>query len=131
MYDTVIQLKQNMQEDSKKHETSEVAKLYVSCEVICPSDIRIGNLVTDEFYENFKTIIKVDFIDSRGINLEIEDDAGNVQQYVVSGSLPTDEDISKKAQEARVEDINDSINRVGGFIVGATWMRDLLKGNYR
>ena len=65
------------------------------------------------------------------IEVKITDDAGNVQQYVVSGSLPTDEDISKKAQEARVDDINDSINRVGGFIVGATWMRDLLKGNDR
>lgn len=65
------------------------------------------------------------------IQVKITDEAGNVQQYVVSGSLPTDEDISKKAQEARVDDINDSINRVGGFIVGATWMRDLLKGNDR
>ena len=63
------------------------------------------------------------------VEIKITDEAGNVQQYVVSGSLPTDEDISKKAQEARVNDINDSINRVGGFIVGATWMRDLLKGN--
>ena len=54
-----------------------------------------------------------------------------LRKHDVSGSLPTDEDISKKAQEARVDDINDSINRVGGFIVGATWMRDLLKGNDR
>ena len=37
-------------------------------------DLCIGNLVTDEFYNSFKTIIKVDSIDERGINLEIEDD---------------------------------------------------------
>jgi hypothetical protein len=28
-----------------------------------------------------------------------------------------------------VEDMNDAINRIGGFIVGAKWMRDLLSGN--
>lgn len=61
----------------------------------------------------------------------LQEQKGNGVLPCVSGSLPTDEDISKKAQEARVEDINDSINRVGGFIVGATWMRDLLKGNDR
>lgn len=43
-------------------------------EVIKDADLRIGNLVTDEFYESCKTIIKVDSVDSRGINLEIEDD---------------------------------------------------------
>ena len=37
-------------------------------------DLCIGNLVTDEFYNSFKTIIKVDSIDERGINLKIEDD---------------------------------------------------------
>ena len=37
-------------------------------------DLCIGNLVTDEFYDSFKTIIKVDSIDECGINLEIEDD---------------------------------------------------------
>ena len=37
-------------------------------------DLCIGNLVTDEFYDSFKTIIKVNSIDERGINLEVEDD---------------------------------------------------------
>jgi len=37
-------------------------------------DLRIGNLITDEFYENFKTIITVHSINKEGINLEIEDD---------------------------------------------------------
>jgi len=48
--------------------------------VICPNDIRIGNLVTDEFYESYKTIIKVKSVGSSGINLEIEDD-GNYLEY--------------------------------------------------
>jgi len=37
-------------------------------------ELRIGNLVTDEFYDSFKSIITVESIDIRGINLEIEDD---------------------------------------------------------
>ena len=40
-------------------------------------DLCIGNLVTDEFYDSFKTIITVNSIDERGINLEIEDDGNN------------------------------------------------------
>lgn len=38
------------------------------------TELRIGNIVTDEFYESTKTIIEVESIDERGINLEIEDD---------------------------------------------------------
>jgi hypothetical protein len=56
------------------------------------------------------------------IEVKITDEAGNVQQYVVSGSLPTDEEISKQAKKYDVEDMNDAINRIGGFIVGAKWM---------
>mgnify|MGYP006147183623 CR=1 FL=1 len=37
-------------------------------------DLRIGNLVTDEFYDSFKTIIEVESLNDKGINLEIEDD---------------------------------------------------------
>jgi len=37
-------------------------------------ELRIGNLVTDEFYDSCKTIIEVDSISDRGINLFIEDD---------------------------------------------------------
>ena len=37
-------------------------------------DLCIGNLVTDEFYDSFKTIIRVESLDQRGINLDIEDD---------------------------------------------------------
>ena len=46
----------------------------VSGSVICPQDIRLGNLVTDEFYDSFKTIIEVQSVNNKGINLEIEDD---------------------------------------------------------
>jgi len=42
--------------------------------MINAQELRIGNLVTDEFYESFKTIIKVDSINDKGINLAIEDD---------------------------------------------------------
>ncbi len=37
-------------------------------------ELRIGNLVTDKFYEDFKTIIEVESISDKGINLMIEDD---------------------------------------------------------
>jgi len=37
-------------------------------------ELRIGNLVTDEFYDSCKTTIEVDSINDRGINLFIEDD---------------------------------------------------------
>ena len=37
-------------------------------------ELRIGNWVTDEFFDTFKTFIKVDSINNKGINLEIEDD---------------------------------------------------------
>ena len=46
---------------------------YISGSVIS-RDLCVGNLVTDEFYDSFKTIIKVYSIDDRGINLAIEDD---------------------------------------------------------
>ena len=34
----------------------------------------LSPLLTDEFYDSFKTIITVNSIDERGINLEIKDD---------------------------------------------------------
>ena len=36
-------------------------------------ELRIRNLVTDEFYDSFKTIIEVYSINNRGINLFIDD----------------------------------------------------------
>lgn len=60
--------------NTNKHQAPQLPQTAVSGSVIYPNDIRIGNLVTNEFYESFKTIIKVESIDNRGINLEIEDD---------------------------------------------------------
>ena len=37
-------------------------------------ELRIGNYVTDQFFDTFKTFIKVYSINNKGINLEIEDD---------------------------------------------------------
>ena len=37
-------------------------------------ELRIGNLVTDEYYEHFNTLITVESISEKGINLRIEDD---------------------------------------------------------
>ena len=37
-------------------------------------DLRIGNLVTDEWYDSFKTVIEVESIIEKGINIEIEND---------------------------------------------------------
>lgn len=42
--------------------------------MIHPSEITIGSLVTDEHYDTFKNIIKVESINDKGINLCIEDD---------------------------------------------------------
>ena len=42
--------------------------------MIKENELRLNNLVTDEWYDSFKTIIKVDSINEKGINLEIIDD---------------------------------------------------------
>lgn len=59
------------------------------------------------------------------------EDYAQLRLSAVSGSLPTDEEISKQAKKYDVEDMNDAINRIGGFIVGAKWMRDFISGNDR
>jgi hypothetical protein len=56
----------------------------------------------------------------------IVDNEGNEVLADVSGSLLSDAEISKYAKKYDVEDINDAINRMGGFIVGAKWSRDTL-----
>lgn len=57
------------------------------------TELHIGNLVTDEFYDNFKTIIKVDSINELGINLEIKDD-GNYPELSKQWIVPDNEMIS-------------------------------------
>ena len=42
--------------------------------MIKENELRLNNLVTDEWYDSFKTIIKVDSINEKGINLKIIDD---------------------------------------------------------
>ena len=42
--------------------------------MINANELRKNNLITDAYYESFKTIIKVDSVNEKGINLEIEDD---------------------------------------------------------
>lgn len=37
-------------------------------------ELRIGNLVTDEFYDSFKIVIEVKSINNEGINLIVEND---------------------------------------------------------
>ena len=37
-------------------------------------DLRIGSIITDEYYDSFKTVIKVESVNQYGINLYIEDD---------------------------------------------------------
>jgi len=53
-------------------------------------ELRIGNYVTDEFYDSFKTIIKVESINDNGINLTVVDD-GNwselAQRWIEPDSL--------------------------------------------
>lgn len=47
--------------------------------MIQPNDLRIGNLVSDEWFDSFKQFILVCDINARGINLEITDD-GNYSE---------------------------------------------------
>lgn len=64
------------------------------------------------------------------IEITITDDAGNVQQYVVSGSLPTDEEIIKVANgyDNSMSSMAESIWMPEGFKEGAKWMRKKLTG---
>ena len=64
------------------------------------------------------------------IEVKITDDAGNVQQYVVSGSLPTDEEIENvaKGYDNSMSSMAESIWMPEGFKEGAKWMRKKLTG---
>jgi hypothetical protein len=46
-------------------------------------ELRVGNIVTDEFYESFKKIITVESINDKGINLEVQnsDDYPEMQSH--------------------------------------------------
>jgi hypothetical protein len=50
-------------------------------------EIRLGNKLTDKFYDSFKTIITVDSINEKGVNLNIEDD-GNFSELAQHFIVP-------------------------------------------
>jgi len=56
------------------------------------TDLRIGNLLTDEFYPDFNTIITVESINEKGINLEIENsnDYPECQSHWIDPYYPFD-----------------------------------------
>ncbi len=64
------------------------------------------------------------------IEVKITDEAGNVQHYVVIGSLPTDNDIEKvaKGYDNSMSSMAESVWMPEGFKEGAKWMRKKLIG---
>ena len=67
----------------------------------------------------------------------ITDDAGNIRQYVVSGMLPTDEEIIDEAEgryPVKKHSNPDNSPYVGTqktFIHGVRWALAFVQGNYR
>lgn len=61
------------------------------------------------------------------IEVKITDEAGNVQQYVVSGSLPSREDAKNEAKK-RFKGRNHVLWKLGIFSAGAMWMLMKLTG---
>lgn len=61
------------------------------------------------------------------IEVTITDDDGNVQQYVVSGSLPSREDAKKEGRK-RFKGKNHVLWKSGIFSAGAMWMLMRLTG---
>ena len=56
-------------------------------------DLRLGNLVTNEFYESFQKTITVESINDKGINLSIEnsDDYPEMQDHWIEPYYEFDE----------------------------------------
>jgi len=42
--------------------------------MIQSNELRLGNIITDEWYESYKTIIVVESMDNKGININASDD---------------------------------------------------------
>lgn len=61
------------------------------------------------------------------IEVKITDEAGNVQQYVVCGSLLSDEEIEEYAKGVYEEEGEICKRITNSFILGAKWSRDVLK----
>lgn len=69
-----------------------IGKPNVVRSFLSAQDLRIGNIVTDEFYESFKTIIKVESVGHDGVNLLIEDDGNypELAQNWIQAEYPFD-----------------------------------------
>lgn len=66
------------------------------------------------------------------IEVKITDDAGDVKQYVVSGSMLSDEEIEEYAKGVYGEEEEELWKRItNSFIVGAKWARDVLNARQR
>lgn len=65
------------------------------------------------------------------IEVKITDEDGNVQQYVVSGSLLSDEEIEEYAKGVYGEEGEIWKRITNSFIIGAKWARDVLKARQR
>lgn len=65
------------------------------------------------------------------IEVKITDEAGNVQQYVVSGSLLSDKEIEEYAKGVYGGEGEIWQRITNSFIIGAKWARDVLKARQR
>ena len=61
------------------------------------------------------------------IEVTITDDAGNVQQYIVTGSIPSREDAKNEGRK-RFEGRRHVLWKAGIFSAGAMWMLRKLTG---
>ena len=93
--------------------------------------LRIGDVV------NFKTNVQLKNKFYMKVEVKITDDAGNTRQYVVSGMLPTDEEIINEAEgryPVKTHNNPDNSPYVGTqktFIHGVRWALAFVQGNYR
>ncbi len=65
------------------------------------------------------------------IEVKITDEAGNVQQYVVSGSLVSPNSIQKEAEKYQQATANKMSIESIAFAQGALWVRSLFLSNDR
>lgn len=92
--------------------------------MIKPNEIRIGNLVTDEFYDSFKTIIVVDSVNEKGINLHLQDD-GNFPEVARTWIEP-----EYTFDKLRVIPITEQILIEFGFENKSIGIERIFKKNY-
>lgn len=103
------------------------------------TELRQNNLVTDEFYETFKTIIKVNSINDKGINLEIVDD-GNwseiAQRWIEPEytfdklrPIPLTEEILLKIKNVSLDEFNAEFGLRKIYKLGTGNLKFELNGN--